>query len=48
MTVSSGIAFLSFPLMPSYTASKAGVRAYSEALRAQFAPTGVTVFEHLP
>ncbi len=34
VTVSSGIAFLPFPLMPSY----AGVHAYTEAVRAQFAP----------
>ncbi|MBB3674754.1 SDR family oxidoreductase [Modestobacter versicolor] len=48
LTVSSGIAFLPFPLMPSYGASKAGVHAYTEALRAQLAGTGVEVAELVP
>ena len=48
LTVSSGIAFLPFPLMPSYGASKAGVHAYTEALRAQLAGTGVEVVELVP
>lgn len=48
ITVTSGIAFLPFPLMPSYAASKAGVHAYTEALRAQLAGTGVEVSELIP
>ena len=48
ITVSSGIAFLPFPIAPTYGASKAGVHAYSEALRAQFAGTGVEVAEVVP
>ena len=48
MTVSSGIAFMPFPLMPSYGASKAGVHAYTVALRAQLAGTGVQVTELVP
>lgn len=48
MTVSSGIAFLPFPLMPTYAATKAGVHAYTEALRAQLAGTGVEVTELVP
>ncbi|WIE55370.1 SDR family NAD(P)-dependent oxidoreductase [Curtobacterium sp. MCBD17_003] len=48
ITVTSGIAFLPFPLMASYAASKAGVHAYSEALRAQLAGTGVAVTELVP
>lgn len=48
ITVTSGIAFLPFPLMPSYGASKAGVHAYTEALRAQLAGTGVEVSELVP
>ncbi len=48
ITVSSGIAFLPFPLMATYAASKAGVHAYSEALRAQLAGTGVEVAELVP
>src|SRR5215472_4650239 len=43
VTVSSGIGFLPFPPMATYAASKAGVHAYSEALRAQLAGTGVAV-----
>jgi len=48
VTVTSGIAFLPFPLMPSYAASKAGVHAYTEALRAQLAGIGVEVAELVP
>lgn len=48
VTVSSGIGFLPFPLMASYAASKAAVHAYSEALRAQLAGTGVDVAELVP
>ena len=48
LTVSSGIGFLPFPLMPTYAASKAAVHAYSEALRAQLAGTGVHVAELVP
>ncbi|NAZ77624.1 SDR family NAD(P)-dependent oxidoreductase [Kineococcus sp. T13] len=48
VTVTSGIAFLPFPLMPTYGASKAGVHAYTEAVRAQLAGTGVAVTELVP
>ena len=48
VTVSSGIGFLPFPLMPTYGASKAAIHAYSEALRAQFAGTGLEVTELVP
>jgi short-subunit dehydrogenase involved in D-alanine esterification of teichoic acids len=48
MTVTSGIGFLPFPLMPSYGASKAGVHAYTESLREQLAGTGVVVTELIP
>jgi len=48
ITVSSGIGFLPFPLMATYAASKAGVHAYSEALRAQLDGTGVEVSELVP
>jgi uncharacterized oxidoreductase len=48
VTVTSGIAFLPFPLMPTYGASKAGVHAYTESLRAQLAGTGVQVTELIP
>jgi uncharacterized oxidoreductase len=46
--VSSGIAFLPFPLMPTCGASKAGVHAYTESLRAQLAGTGVEVAGLVP
>jgi uncharacterized oxidoreductase len=48
LTVSSGIAFLPFPLMPTYGATKAGVHAYTESLRAQLAGTGIEVVELVP
>jgi uncharacterized oxidoreductase len=48
ITVTSGIGFLPFPPMPTYAASKAGVHAYSEALRAQLDGTGVEVTELVP
>jgi short-subunit dehydrogenase involved in D-alanine esterification of teichoic acids len=48
VTVTSGIAFLPFPPMPSYAASKAAVHAYSEALRVQLAADGIEVVELVP
>ena len=48
ITVSSGIAFLPFPIAATYGASKAAVHAYSEALRAQLAGTGIEVAELVP
>jgi uncharacterized oxidoreductase len=48
VTVTSGIGFLPFPPMPTYAASKAGVHAYSEALRAQLDGTGIEVCELVP
>ncbi|WP_432519128.1 SDR family oxidoreductase [Kineococcus sp. SYSU DK006] len=48
ITVTSGIAFMPFPLMASYGASKAGVHAYTEALRAHLADTGIEVTELVP
>ncbi|MEU8171619.1 SDR family NAD(P)-dependent oxidoreductase [Microbispora hainanensis] len=48
ITVSSGIGFLPFPIMPTYAASKAAVHAYTEALRAQLDGTGVEVAELVP
>ncbi len=48
ITVTSGIAFLPFPLMPTYGASKAAIHAYTEALRAQLSGTGIEVAELVP
>jgi uncharacterized oxidoreductase len=42
------IGFLPFPVMPTFAASKAGVHAYSEALRAPLDGTGVEVSELVP
>ncbi len=48
VNVSSGIAFLPYSSAPVYSASKAGVRAYSQALRLQLEETNVKVFEVIP
>ncbi|MCX7522940.1 SDR family NAD(P)-dependent oxidoreductase [Microbacterium sp. STN6] len=48
VTVTSGIGFLPFPLMPTYGASKAGVHAYTESLRAHLDATGVHITELIP
>jgi uncharacterized oxidoreductase len=48
VTVSSGIAFVPFPLTPTYGATKAGVHSYSESLREQLRGTGVEVVELVP
>ena len=46
--VSSTAAYRGIPFMPAYAASKAGVRVYGDALRAQLEPTGVTVSVVIP
>ena len=48
VNVSSGIAFMPYSLAPVYSAAKAGVRAYTQALRLQLEHTGVKVFEIIP
>ncbi|MFB0497283.1 putative oxidoreductase [Mucilaginibacter sp. OAE612] len=48
VNVSSGIAFMPFSVAPVYSASKAGVRAYTQALRLQLKGTNVKVFEMIP
>ncbi|NOW96464.1 SDR family oxidoreductase [Mucilaginibacter sp. SG564] len=48
VNVSSGIAFMPYSVAPVYSASKAGVRAYTQALRLQLKGTGVKVFEMIP
>lgn len=48
VTVTSGIGFMPFPLMPTYGASKAAVHSYTVSLRAQLAGTGITVTELIP
>lgn len=48
VNVSSGIAFMPYTVAPIYSATKAGVRAYTQALRLQLQGTSVKVFEMIP
>jgi uncharacterized oxidoreductase len=48
ITVTSGIGFMPFPLMPTYGAAKAAVHSYTESLRAHLAGTGIAVTELIP
>ncbi|HEV7383192.1 MAG TPA: SDR family NAD(P)-dependent oxidoreductase [Dyadobacter sp.] len=48
VNVSSGIAFMPYSSAPVYSASKAGVHAYTQALRMQLEDTSVKVFEVIP
>ncbi|MFY1046744.1 SDR family oxidoreductase [Chryseobacterium sp. GP-SGM7] len=48
VNVSSGIAFMSYSSAPIYSATKAGVRAYTQALRLQLENTNIKVFEMIP
>ncbi|CCH53020.1 short-chain dehydrogenase/reductase SDR [Fibrisoma limi BUZ 3] len=48
VNVSSAIAFMAYSSAPIYSASKAGVHAYTKALRLQLEGTNVNVFEVIP
>jgi uncharacterized oxidoreductase len=48
VNVSSGLAFIPFPASPVYSASKAGLHAYTRVLRLQLKTTNVKVFELAP
>lgn len=48
VNVTSGLAFVPFPLSPVYSAAKAGLHAYTRCLRIQLAGTGVAVVELAP
>jgi uncharacterized oxidoreductase len=48
VNVSSGIAFMAYSSAPIYSAAKAGIRAYTQALRMQLEETNVKVFEMIP
>jgi len=48
VNVSSAIAFMPYSTAPVYSASKAGIHAYSIALRLQLNKTSVKVFELVP
>jgi uncharacterized oxidoreductase len=45
LNVSSGLAFVAFPLSPIYGATKSGLHSYSQSLRVQLKQTNVRVFE---
>ena len=46
--MSSGLAFVPFPLSPVYSAAKAGIHAYSRCLRAQLTRSRIRVVELVP
>ncbi|WP_446743534.1 SDR family oxidoreductase [Silvibacterium acidisoli] len=48
VNVSSGLAFVPFPLSPVYSAAKAGLHAYTRCLRVQLKGTSVGVVELAP
>jgi uncharacterized oxidoreductase len=48
MNVSSGLAFVPFALSPVYSATKAGLHSFTQALRFQLKYTNVKVFELAP
>lgn len=48
INVSSGLAFVPFPLSPIYSATKAGIHSYTQVLRLQLKNTNVKVFELAP
>lgn len=48
VNVSSGLAFIPFPLSPVYSAAKAGLHAFTRCLRVQLKGSSVTVVELAP
>ena len=48
MNVSSGLAFVPFPISPVYSAAKAGVHFYTQTLRIQLKNSNIKVFELAP
>jgi uncharacterized oxidoreductase len=48
VNVSSGLAFVPFPLSPIYSAAKAGLHAFTRCLRVQLKGSSVTVVEVAP
>ena len=48
VNVSSGLAFIPFPISPVYSATKAAVHSFSLSLRVQLGGTGVAVVELAP
>ncbi|MCL4638403.1 MAG: SDR family NAD(P)-dependent oxidoreductase [Pseudosphingobacterium sp.] len=45
LNVTSGIALGAFPIAPVYSASKSGLRSFTQCLRVQVKSTGIKVFE---
>lgn len=48
LNVSSALAFVPFPATPTYSATKAAIHSFTEALRVQLADTSVEVIEIVP
>jgi uncharacterized oxidoreductase len=48
MTVTSGLAYVPFAMTPSYSATKAAIHSYTDALRFQLQGTSVEVKELIP
>jgi uncharacterized oxidoreductase len=48
VNVSSGIAFIPFPISPIYSATKAAIHSFTQCLRVQLEGTGVIVVELAP
>lgn len=48
INVSSGLAFVPFPISPIYSAAKAALHAYTRCLRVQLRGTGISVVELAP
>lgn len=48
MTVSSGLAFVPLVITPTYSATKAAIHSYTQALRSQLRETNTQVIELIP
>lgn len=48
MNVSSGLAFVPLPFTPTYSATKAAIHSFTDAIRVQLADTGIQVIELVP
>lgn len=48
VNVSSGLAFVPFPISPVYGATKAGLHSFTQSLRVQLKNTNIKVFELAP
>lgn len=48
MNVTSSLAFVPFPITPTYSATKAALHSFTQSLRIQLAHTGVQVIEVIP